>query len=319
MDSNLAEKISKETADRLWFVARGSVLKGPYSTDQLREKVTKKEISFMDFCWRQGFNEWRPIGSLDDFDRRHRLKSLPRYPNVEVPASMTGGIYLQDTSPPEEEKPVDHRGNPKKSILKSNYVPALNSIPGPRARFEVSFAKQRRHSISIYEWGLAAILGVLMAYFSAQFAMNEVSRSVSQHLSLLVAGVNQRVGERSKNENSKPVHPEMWMPLYSAPSFMETLPFPHEERLALASPVSMDVELLGHVKSQKNGWLLKGYAVEMNGDPDFWSAQDSGLDPVYLRPVQVFGKLSPQDGMKLQVHLKGEPILLSPTSSQPMP
>jgi hypothetical protein len=43
---------------------------GPFSTDDIRLMIQEGLISYSDYVWRDGFSEWRRIGSLEDFNRR---------------------------------------------------------------------------------------------------------------------------------------------------------------------------------------------------------------------------------------------------------
>ena len=43
---------------------------GPFSTDDIRLSIQEGLISYSDYVWRDGFSEWRRIGSLEDFNRR---------------------------------------------------------------------------------------------------------------------------------------------------------------------------------------------------------------------------------------------------------
>jgi hypothetical protein len=43
---------------------------GPFSTDDIRLSLQEGLISYSDYVWRDGFSEWKRIGSLEDFNRR---------------------------------------------------------------------------------------------------------------------------------------------------------------------------------------------------------------------------------------------------------
>jgi len=73
-----------------WFVAQGSLLKGPYSTTELKKLVDKKEISEKFFAWRDGYHEWRPIYGIEDF-KVDKAEDLV-YPSVPVPGMHTPAV-----------------------------------------------------------------------------------------------------------------------------------------------------------------------------------------------------------------------------------
>lgn len=97
-----------------WFVAQGSLLKGPYSTTELKKLVDKKEISEKFFAWRDGYHEWRPIYGIEDF-KLDKTEDL-NYPSVPVP-----GVY-----------------SPSATSLPNKEVSAPNKVPIYKVRFNRS-------------------------------------------------------------------------------------------------------------------------------------------------------------------------------------
>jgi|GEM_PF-1557863 len=277
MNSSSAKKIAETSQEILWFVARGHVLKGPYTTDQLFDGIRRKEIGFLDFCWRQGFREWRPISAVDDLDRRQRLKRLPAYPSVEVPC---GGIV---DAPPTRPVIVG-RGEPRS--------------------VKVNFSRTKRYNISHYEWALAIVFAVGFAHVSTQFALDRVSGDFRRLWEMKALGRVETTGDL----NPAPP-PEVWAPLFSAPSFAET---------AESGLVSMDVQWMGSPRSQGPNVLLSGYSVT---GPlaafEAWKVQDTELDPVYTRAFEIHGKLSTHDAHVVHIQATGEPWLDGSLSSLP--
>jgi hypothetical protein len=252
--------------DALWFVARGATLMGPFSTEQLEGRVKSRELSFLDYCWRQGFREWRPIGSIDDFDRRGRLRSLPDYPNVEVPAGPTP--------------------------LKLQLVDSKQNATPNRKSFEITLARGRRHSITIYEWGAAAIFSIVLAYFAAVFSVQNFASEVDQKILLsFEAGAFEAVGQT----NADAVSTDFVGPLLSAPGLLGGPAIAARGPLnrGPASFVSASVEVSGLTRGRE--WHL--------AHPEF--------DPVYRRNLQVNGelKVTPAGGASFVVHELGEPYL----------
>ena len=285
MTSSAAQKITHESAEILWFVARGTVLKGPFTTAQLQEKMKKREISFLDFCWRQGFREWRPIGSLEDFDRRHRLKSLPHYPSLEIP----GGHDVESTP--------SNANHPLKQA-----VAGLSAAVSTK-RFEVSFSKAKRYSISIYEWGFAAIFSVVLAYVSTDFALTEVQHNVEQHLAMMSLGKPQFIGEKPET-----VNPEFWQPMLSAPSYTESLPLSQNELPGMVSPIGdLPIQVEGLAVREHGTLSVGGMTVQSNSLPDLWTPETSGLDGVYAKRVILKGVLPVRAPASIEVTLPGEP------------
>jgi hypothetical protein len=268
MNSSSAKKIAQTSPDILWFVARGNVLKGPYTTEQLFDCIKRKEVAYLDFCWRQGFREWRPISSVDDLDRRKRLSRVPSYPTVEVPG---GG----------------------------SEVPAPKSAVSNRREetpVRIAFTRSRRHNISLYEWAFAIIFAVGFAHFSTQFALKTVSEDFLRLWDLKVLGRVESVGDRVTSPT-----PEVWAPLFSAPSLADT---------ADSGFVSLEVSQIGTARPSADGVELAGYSVKGPlAQWESWKVQDTALDPVYTRTFEIHGRLSTRDARLIEIEATGEPWL----------
>lgn len=281
MASNTGRKPAplSRSSEVLWFVARESVLKGPFTTADLQEKVNRREISFLDFCWRNGFSEWRPIGSLDDFDRRSRLRTLPPYPGVEVPGSATGGGALS---------------------IDAAAVLDAKSVGGSRKQkhFYVSLSRARRYSITNYEWGLAALLGLLLSYVVSSFALSEVRRQFLLKVNQIEAGRAEEFLGRSE----APLGPYAYEPMFSAPEFKAVQSVP--------GLINLSVEVSGSPqRSTKDGsHSILGMKIRFASMPSVWSASDWSLDPVYARQWHVRGELG-NDLESVNVLFDGDPIL----------
>jgi hypothetical protein len=268
MNSSSARKIVEKSQEIIWFVARGAVLKGPYTSGQIDQLLESKEILHNDFCWRQGFREWRPISSVEDFDRRANLTLLPAYPSVEVPSGP--GV---SASP---------------STAWSGRVERSSTQP---KRVEVQFAKSKRFSISIYEYGAAAILAVIFAYFSSQFAMKEVAKQITLKIELMTLGAPTTWGQVDDGLSYA-----LAEPLFSAPSL--------ETQAKLGSVAFWAWQDLGRPVELRGQW-----PVQSSYKPVGFSESLETVDPVYRRPVLIKGDLAlgPQGG--LQPRLPGDPFL----------
>jgi len=315
VDSNLAHKLSQENAERLWFIARGNVLKGPFSSALLKEKIQKREFSFLDFCWRQGFNEWRPLGAVEDFDRRTKFKRLPQYPSVEVPTSSGGGIYLKDTAPPEGEGVNSHRflkRLPEKKSLKHHSNEG--SIAGERSdgifknreKFEVSFARQKRFSITIYEWGFAVMFAVVLSYFVSDYALTELNKNLSLYLGQLTAGT---VEERG-SQNSAAVSPKFWEPLFSAPAYHDMNSLSKTWALGTLPPLKLEVLIEGMPERRTgNDVKVNDFSVLSQSPLNVWASSSESLDPIYIRPLKIFGTLDLKNPSNIQVPQRNSPFI----------
>lgn len=73
-----------------WFVAKGNLLKGPYSTHELKSLIQSSEIPPKYFAWRDGFKEWRPIYGIHELASDSIREPEPLiYPLIPTPGSKT--------------------------------------------------------------------------------------------------------------------------------------------------------------------------------------------------------------------------------------
>jgi hypothetical protein len=69
---------------------------GPFSQEQVLEKINRGELSFDDFGWRQGFTSWVRIGDLEDFGATKKVEevssslvtSKPQQPQALAPLKV---------------------------------------------------------------------------------------------------------------------------------------------------------------------------------------------------------------------------------------
>lgn len=92
------KKAHPSEAPIYWFIARGSTLKGPFTIEELQEKLESNDVSIFDYAWRQGFSEWRNLGSVSEIQKKSASDSFEPYPNIPVP----GKLQVAPTSEKEE-------------------------------------------------------------------------------------------------------------------------------------------------------------------------------------------------------------------------
>lgn len=121
--------LEKTPRSFFWFVAQGAVLKGPYSTHELKSLVEKKELSEKLFAWRDGYHEWRPLYGIEEF-KTERVEDLS-YPSVPVPGAHAPVLLPQYSDPRHPNKVPVYKvryGKARWSDLKKTEVAVLFSI-----------------------------------------------------------------------------------------------------------------------------------------------------------------------------------------------
>lgn len=83
------------------------VTQGPFSEEELKRAILAGKLSYSDYVWRDGFKEWRRIGSLPEFNRRvtqppPKIPPLPDLPGEEVVKNV---VEFRRPRLPEPEPP----------------------------------------------------------------------------------------------------------------------------------------------------------------------------------------------------------------------
>jgi len=57
---------------------------GPYSVEEVGQKIARGEVGADDLCWREGFHEWLPVSSLPELGKAAQHSAL-QLPPVSIP------------------------------------------------------------------------------------------------------------------------------------------------------------------------------------------------------------------------------------------
>lgn len=86
----------------VWHVAVNGDQQGPFTPDQVRELFTQGAIDADTYVWREGFDGWLPLHSVDELSAVFSSASAP------VPSDLppNGGDLFASMAPPPEEPPA---------------------------------------------------------------------------------------------------------------------------------------------------------------------------------------------------------------------
>jgi hypothetical protein len=153
------------------------------------------------------------------------------------------------------------------------------------------------------------MFAVELAFFSADFALNEVSKEVLRRVELLTLGRQRTFGETAFRGSDRAVttHPEFWQPLYSAPSFADVAP---EHANGSSDQVgALPVVVNGFIAAGETPVIrAEGYKVESSDPLPNWDLEARSLDPVYIQPATFYGHLAGRNAGTLELKLTGEPL-----------
>jgi hypothetical protein len=129
---------------------------GPYTADQVRDKLTKSEIQYDDHVWRKGMIQWTVIGELDDFDRR-RPMTFELHPKPTIANSQPPPVTM-------DVKTAQGKGSTASAVPKDTSAAdeVTESKDDPTAEVPKKSGRARFQRAGI---GLAGgCLGMLLAY-----------------------------------------------------------------------------------------------------------------------------------------------------------
>ncbi|HVJ64830.1 MAG TPA: DUF4339 domain-containing protein [Bdellovibrionota bacterium] len=279
-----ALKIQSERA--YWFVARGDDLLGPFMSSQLFDQLRDATLGPSDFCWKDGFAEWRPIASVSDFASECRGKTFAvvAYPKMGIPS----------------QKSLD-TGKRRRA---ADSMTLLSLAPENRKVVQVNFAKTRVRRLSLYEWAFAMIFAMVCTYVGSKLTLDAVVTRMEQlRQQRYVAGRFQRLGTVS--EDAFVLSEYAALPLLSAPSLGNADYYVFGAQQGTLHRPTMSFVAYKSGNDLGNGtWKLDGtYAAH------FWNPAAHELDPVYRRPVQTTALVPSPTAPAVSPVLRGEPYL----------
>lgn len=167
---------------------------GPFSFDEVREALMAGKVSYTDYVWRSGFTEWKRIGLLEDFNPRLRKpEPLPESPPENAADLMQNVVEIKRPRPPVPEEPPPDAGTgdltkkddgPPRAVPGIRYEPAGEvSLPPVTTSSSIrkpdSRARRRRKNVPWLDWGIVAILVVVLGAVAVV-----LSRNIKRHRTL---------------------------------------------------------------------------------------------------------------------------------------
>lgn len=165
---------------------------GPFTAEEVREALQTGRTSYSDYAWRDGFSEWKRIGTLEDFNRRLQKRAddgsvTPPPPLPEIPGSeaLRNVVELKRpaaiqpvpkppeargedlTKPAPEVPPVPTAPAPATPILsgrKDKVQPMEFDPPTMVTKIEAPPAKRprKKKNSAWVDWGVVGLLSIIL-------------------------------------------------------------------------------------------------------------------------------------------------------------
>jgi hypothetical protein len=279
MNSSAAQRIP--TAARgtgLWFVASGTVLKGPFTFEELVIELDSTRITPGDFCWRQGFQEWRPVCSVEEFGiSRDRPTLLSPYPSVPLPSTGRVGRRTSDR----KNQGLTFANSTRPRVVEEHRVVKLR------------VQKNARSTVTWFERLGFFFFSILASYVSVWVVTSEFERGFDQKMFIRQIGRLETLGNTHFTEAPLPYFTAT--PLLTSPGFFE-------------NNMNVDVELSGPLDTVGvQTYSVDGQRVTGARPFEEWSPKKMGIDSVYRRQFKITGQIGSGYPGYIRYVFDGEP------------
>ncbi len=309
---------------------------GPYALEEIREALMAGRVSYTDYVWRSGFNEWKRIGLMEDFNPRLRkAEPIKARPPESAEELMKNVVEMKRAKMPEPEPPpVEAKGGkdltkekekeksakdlarmkpekpdkrsappplpiPPKPVIDPDNEPtviaARPQTPAPAAPTK----KRRRKSVPWVDWGIVAILVVVLGAVALVLSRNiKRQRTLEVPATTVVETVpptvsSAPIGYDAENEPTPEIteEDEIEPPVKAEPpKVTEEKP---DEPLPAKKVSSAPTELILSVQSRNNNQARVD--LRTNGSPDF---------PVYVQVIGMAGQVTSGASFYRYIRLK---------------
>ncbi len=262
---------AEQQHESFWFYVKNESSYGPFSHSEIESFISEGKLSSGDFCWRQGFDEWRSFSSTQEFsDKFSPQQAAILYPKIDVPSKLELSI-VSDLQKKEEST---------------------------RKKVTVQLAKSKKYYFSLYEWTIALLFSIGLAYLSVTFALNEVRKGFLVKTLQSQMGVIHFLGELNSSGEISTKHLN---PLFSAPGAMDY-------------PFSLPVDLVDYPREHNKGeksFVVGDYTVQSQESLLQKHEFIDHIDPVYHHPYEVHGELFLNRPREILVNNPGSPLVFS--------
>ncbi len=282
MNSSAASRITTARGTGLWFVAAGPRLKGPFTFEELAVELDANRVSPGDFCWRQGFQEWRPVCSVDEFGiSRDRPTLLSPYPSVPLPSTGRVGRRSTDRS---SANPLSYVSPTRPRIVEEHRVVRL---------------RVQKNSKSTMTWVERIgffLFAIAFAYVSVWVVASEFEKAFHKKMMIQRLGRSEELGDPWLKE--KALNPILVEPIFSAPGYS-------------SSETSFVVQLEGPIEKTGVRFSVGGWRIVGPRSLIDWSTKRLDIDSVYMRRFSVIATGDPTVPGVLRYVFEGEPNIFS--------
>lgn len=283
-EAPLVETFAKKTTaselkneSYLWFVARGYVLKGPYSTRELVSKVAEEEISERVFAWRDSYKEWRPLYAIDELKDELKKASPSKKINSEEELFLYPTVPIPGATQLLADQPKDK--------------PSLRDKKVVRVRFNNS----RLNSLKKSEVISVFLFALCFSYLILVYGFNKFYDRFMNLWGAKHSGELYTVGYFAPGKEDEAFSEEMLKPLLSAPGL----------QAQDSHWVAVELE---SVMDKRDPATFSGHSLEIPiPKNEFLENMEWDKEKIYKRQMRVRGYIDLKNPQNIVVDLEGMP------------
>ncbi len=273
-----------------WFVAKEKVLKGPYTLEQILSELAEGNLEPGDYCWRQGFQEWRPLCSVEDFGFQVKPYVVRAYPEVAVPSARASS---------------DAPGAKSSPTAQSHRSQVMAQSATHAKTVKVRLERQQHSPMGVWERAGMILFAVIFAWGACWVALSEVEESFSSLYERSVAGELLPLGEVPHVMEGPAWDFYQLAPVLSAPGLAEQ---EDQEWLVRGLVARRLYQRPLDPATETAGWSFStGHQAEWNSPHSGEVSFRYPADPVYIQTYDVTGRWSPLKPSVVKTRTSGYP------------
>jgi outer membrane beta-barrel protein len=161
---------AKDPTLKVWFVHLQGKQEGPFSQDEIRQKLLARSIQVETFAWRQGMKDWAPLGNIEAFNGLFTPKP-PATPPPSHPLRRSGDLSVMmefNRTAPDRAENTQPISKAEIEKAKREVAQALKISEQGRREAEGLTPVQRLLRIALVAVALVVAIWVYLTFFAAQ-------------------------------------------------------------------------------------------------------------------------------------------------------
>ena len=284
-----APAVAAPSPESFWFVVNEQTLKGPFTSGEILKLVSESKLEAGSYCWKQGYSEWRPLCSIEEFGLSAKPFVVKSYPKIAIPSA----------------KPRKLRVNRRKNAraYSASHQPWRDNSEEQKRPVRVLLNKQNSWGVGNRERLFMAMFCVGVAWWASSAALDSVEEQFLLLMQKRNTGRWAQIDSQGLTQN-QPWALSWLSPIMSAPGMQNEL-------LKKAWPVRIQAQRqIQNPNDETRPWTYGSYQVNWTSPKPYSGFRFSGkTDPVYSQPMGMYVEWSANQPKILKGRTPGYPGL----------